>query len=237
MQPAVNETQANHRPRVREAHIRQALRADLTARHEDESDTRIIDEFECARSRVDVAVVNGALHGFEIKSEADTLDRLRTQVPSYNSVFDAMTLVVAPKHLAKVGALLPDWWGIVAARTTPDGVRLDPVRPGGRNVSVDAKCLARLLVRSEVLSILRTLGLGRSLGRAPAFRLRERLVTELPLTALARHVRDAIKGRACVEPAEPRIPCDDSCTTAPTAAARQTNRDWLLSLRFPGRPC
>ena len=50
-------------------------------------------------ARVDVAVVNGSLHGYEIKSARDTLERLPKQSELYSSVFDTITLVTAENHL------------------------------------------------------------------------------------------------------------------------------------------
>jgi hypothetical protein len=48
----------------------------------------MLDEFglEHGEVRVDVAVINGELHGYEIKSERDTLERLPRQVKAYSAV-------------------------------------------------------------------------------------------------------------------------------------------------------
>ncbi len=61
--------------------IRPLLREWLRARHEGDPETVILDELGICRGRVriDLTVVNGLLHGYEIKSDRDTLARLATQ--------------------------------------------------------------------------------------------------------------------------------------------------------------
>jgi hypothetical protein len=53
----------------------------------------IIDELGLCRGtvRVDIAVVNGVLKGYEIKGDQDTLRRLASQAATYNRIFDTMT--------------------------------------------------------------------------------------------------------------------------------------------------
>jgi len=58
---------------MREIDIRRALLADVRQRHRDEPDTLIREELGVCQgiARVDLAVVNGSVHGYEIKSEQD----------------------------------------------------------------------------------------------------------------------------------------------------------------------
>lgn len=49
--------------------------------------------------RADLAVLDGCFYGVEIKSAADTLKRLPSQMEGYARYFDRTILVVAPKHL------------------------------------------------------------------------------------------------------------------------------------------
>ncbi|WP_052770006.1 sce7726 family protein [Paenibacillus sp. IHB B 3415] len=55
-----------------------------------DSTTIVVDELDVCfgSARVDVAVINGRLHGFEIKSESDNLDRLPSQIEFYSRVFE-----------------------------------------------------------------------------------------------------------------------------------------------------
>ena len=81
--------------------IRAVLRSRLFLKHPDEADTVVIEELGLCRGqvRVDVAVVNGLLHGYEIKSDRDSLCRLGVQVEVYGKVFDQATLVVGDRHM------------------------------------------------------------------------------------------------------------------------------------------
>ncbi len=58
--------------------IRNELKRRLAARYAEDSDTIILDELRLRHgaARIDVALVNGIIHGFELKSEKDTLKRL-----------------------------------------------------------------------------------------------------------------------------------------------------------------
>lgn len=62
--------------------IRSALHRKKLRQLHERADTLVIDELGLAhaKARVDVAVINGCLHGYEIKSAQDTLDRLAGQL-------------------------------------------------------------------------------------------------------------------------------------------------------------
>ena len=61
--------------------IRASLHRRLVAKHQDEKGVVLIDELGLCKgsARVDLAVVGNQLHGYEIKSDRDSLRRLRTQ--------------------------------------------------------------------------------------------------------------------------------------------------------------
>jgi hypothetical protein len=56
-----------------------------------------------------VAVINGSLHAFEIKSDSDTLDRLPYQIEAYKGVFEYVTLVCGSRLLKRACSYVPDW--------------------------------------------------------------------------------------------------------------------------------
>ena len=94
--------------------VREALHAKVLLAHRDDPHTLVVDELGLCEgeARVDIAVVNGFIHGFEIKSERDTLERLPHQVEVYSLVLDRVTLVVAENHAAHAMEVIPDWWGV-----------------------------------------------------------------------------------------------------------------------------
>ena len=74
---------------------------------------RTIEEKTIGNSRADViAVVEGELLGFEIKSDSDTYTRLKTQIRDYERFCDRCFIVVGEKH-TQVESHVPDHWGII----------------------------------------------------------------------------------------------------------------------------
>lgn len=133
-------------------------------------DTIVIDELglDHGACRVDIAVINGHIRGVEIKADADVLYRLPGQIEAYGAVVDRATLIAAPRHIDKAMAMLPDWWGVIAAEQRASGtIAFRTVRPERANRTVDPLTLARLLWRPEAAAILRELGFAEKLLRRP----------------------------------------------------------------------
>jgi len=104
--------------------------------------------------RVDLAVINSKLHGYEIKSYADNLDRLTSQQETYNRIFDRMTLVADYRHVEKAVKLVPQWWGLIAASEVDGQTVLNDIWPSRQNLNVDPFAMSQLLWRNEALDIL-----------------------------------------------------------------------------------
>lgn len=188
---------------MREHEIRRALLDELASLHVD--DTLILEELGLDQGavRVDVAVVNGLLSGFEIKSDWDNLERLPAQRDVYNAVFDEVTVVAGRRHLNRVLPLVPDWWGIIIAEQTGDGLPLRMERPAAQNPTRNSEMLARLLWRDEAVAVLTRHGVT---GMSSASRrvLWARLAAELSVDELSLEVRLALKGRSGWSTARPR---------------------------------
>lgn len=104
------------------------------------------------------------MHGYEIKSEIDSLTRLESQVHHYSEVFQYCTLVVAEKHEEKALALIPDWWGVIVVVSKgfdAYGEILDKhilleVRPALENPTARSSyALTQLLWRTELLDMIK----------------------------------------------------------------------------------
>ena len=99
-----------HRGRPDSEHaIRIALKSRYLRRHQGRDDVLMIDELGLAhaRGRVDLAVFNGHLHGYEIKSAGDTLDRLPRQLAIYSGTLQKLSVVVATRHLEAAATIVP----------------------------------------------------------------------------------------------------------------------------------
>ena len=137
--------------------IRSALHRERLRHHKEHFGTLVIDELGLAhaRSRVDVAVINGYIHGYEIKSAQDDLERLGSQMDVYRQTLQKLTIVAASKHLQMVLFKVPDWCGVIEAVLGPrGGIKLRSVRSARSNPDIDPVMLAHLLWRPEALDLL-----------------------------------------------------------------------------------
>lgn len=106
-------------------------------------------------ARVDIAVANGKLWGYEIKSDADSLIRLPLQEPHYSKTFDKMVVVIGHKFTDSIVNYIPDWWGVILARETKKKtVVLDNIRTAKQNPNISAESLLELLWAEELRSLL-----------------------------------------------------------------------------------
>jgi hypothetical protein len=183
---------------MRDLDVRQALHRTVLKNHHGDANTLVIDELGLRHGvcRVDIAVVNGLLHGFEIKSESDTLARLPSQVIYYSSVLDKATLVVGEKHACMVGEFLPEWWGIkVAYEGARGSIAFAHERKPRQNPSLDPVAIAELLWKNEVVIILRQYGVNEAFLRKPRAVLYRYIAENIDLKKLGEFVRKALKDR------------------------------------------
>src|ERR1700755_210395 len=122
---------------MRDRDIRSALHRVLQAEHATDQHTLIVDELGLCQgaARADVAVLNGSLAGFEIKSDRDTLARLPNQAQIYGRVFDYVTIVVGAKHARSIRSSVPSFWGITVASEMDGHLELKTRRQAKRNAS------------------------------------------------------------------------------------------------------
>lgn len=216
--------------------VRTVLAAEIERRYKGDSDTLIIQELGvCAGdARIDLAVVNGKLHGYEIKSDLDTLDRLPLQSLVFNAVFDLVTIVVGAHHLDAARTIVPEWWGIVRAGPG-NPVTLSEVRAPKTNPSPDPMAIARLLWRQEALSLLEKAGLEHGVKSKPRDVIYRRLVESFPLAKLQRLVRNQLKAREGWRSGPTPFRCGDLSRSSARSQHSPANRRWLLSLGSPDR--
>lgn len=141
--------------------IRSALHRKRLAQLKSHPDTLVIDELGLAhaKSRIDIAVINGCIQGYEIKSAKDSLGRLSSQIAIYSQTLQKLTIVAASRHLEGVLAAVPYWCGVIEAEQGPrGGIRLNVVRSARSNPDIDPVMMAHLLWRPEVLQLLSQIG-------------------------------------------------------------------------------
>ena len=189
---------------LRDPEIRSALWQHLRAEYGADGETEIVDELSICRAgaRADLAVINGHLAGFEIKSDVDRLDRLPSQVRFYGRVFDRMTLVAGTRHLSAAARHVPDWWELWSAGRVPGGVELRRVRPGAANPAPSRFSRAQLLWRDDMLELLAEQG-GQNVTRWPRRKLIPALLEALEPDMLDAEVRSRLRRRARLRRCDP----------------------------------
>lgn len=182
---------------MKDRDIRAQLRLFLMAQHEGDANTLLLDELGLCQgeSRVDMAVVNGSLNGFEIKSECDTLLRLPLQQNIYDKTLDTITIVTGSSHLAAVLEKVPIWWGVIEAYTSDCSVKLKVIREAQQNQTVDSYSVLQLLWRDEAYEELERRGLHHGLKGKPRRLLWQRLAEDLTPEEVSEVVRRRLKSR------------------------------------------
>jgi len=197
---------------MNDALIRQNFHRKVLRRYHSASDVLVLDELGLmhGRCRADIALVNGRLIGYEIKSDEDSLDRLDEQVIAYSAVFDRASLIVGERHSKFVKSLVPRWWGIVVARRHSEHeVRFKTLRSPELNRRVNPYALAQLLWSNEASALLEELGEPPNVLRQRRAALYERLVKLLSLAELRRQVTSCLKMRKNWRSRAPLIPDGD----------------------------
>ncbi|MHB1843986.1 MAG: sce7726 family protein [Deltaproteobacteria bacterium] len=183
---------------MRDCDVRSALHTKVLADHYDQPDTLVLNELGLwyGTARVDVAVINGRIHGFEIKSDADTLERLDGQAAVYSAVLDRVTLVVGEKHLSAAQSRIPDWWGIKVARQgARQAVHFAEMRRPTDNPSMIPVAVAALLWCHELEDLLGECNSLRGVKGKSRDILSRRAAEVLNLSDLRAAVRARLKAR------------------------------------------
>ncbi|PIW27259.1 MAG: hypothetical protein COW30_11115 [Rhodospirillales bacterium CG15_BIG_FIL_POST_REV_8_21_14_020_66_15] len=178
--------------------IRIALHTKRLRRAKAQPDTLVIDELGLAhaKSRIDIAVINGCIHGYEIKSSKDTLDRLNTQIDIYRQTLQKLTIVAAPKHIAGIMTNTPEWCGVMAAEQGPrGGIRFNVLRNAVANPEIDPVMMAHLLWRDEVIELLDQAGYASKDLRRPRKQLYEMLCEAMTLREITASIRSFMAQR------------------------------------------
>lgn len=107
------------------------------------------------RARIDIALFNGHIEAFELKSDFDTLKRLQHQRDNLAHYFDRLTLVSTKKHFDRATNMLPEWWGLILAEKAPTGIRLRRMRGPKLNAERVVEKQLSLLWREDLVELAR----------------------------------------------------------------------------------
>jgi hypothetical protein len=109
-------------------------------------------------SKLDVAVLNGRLEGFEIKSDRDSTARLSRQMSQYEQVCDRLSIITTERHRAAIEELVPAWCGIFIVSVSEGHIRISTWRAPRENPKWDILAVLLLLWQEETLKFAHSLG-------------------------------------------------------------------------------
>jgi hypothetical protein len=73
----------------------------------------MLTEFRVGNCKADVVILNGTSVAYEVKSERDSLARLKQQLAAYLQVFDQVNVLVGENHLDATLAAVPEQVGVL----------------------------------------------------------------------------------------------------------------------------
>lgn len=117
--------------------------------------TRMFEEKRIGRSRADVVMLTSrCLTGLEIKSDADTYDRLKRQVRDYDRFCDMNYVVVGRSHERHVEEHVPAHWGVLTVAADGTEIMIEEKRSAAANPRIKRERQLTLLWRPELNHLL-----------------------------------------------------------------------------------
>lgn len=178
--------------------LRKVLEKELAEYRATGHNAEIFDELGVRHgtARIDIAIINGIMHGYEIKSDRDTLERLPEQIKEFSAVFDKLTLVVGKQHLYQAVQMIPDWWGVIVAKFDANNhVIFQTIREPENNKEQVGISIARLLWREEALKILEERNSADGVRNKPREFIYERLADVLDTATIKEQVSTLLVSR------------------------------------------
>lgn len=134
--------------------IRELLKTTELSHFIEDPNSKVVEELclPVAQARIDIAVVNGAFHGYEIKSASDNLKRLPSQLDAYSKVFDFISVVTEEKYSRHIIKDLPNWIGVILCDEETKSIK--QIRKPKQNKNREGFFIAKLLWRNELIDCL-----------------------------------------------------------------------------------
>ena len=115
---------------------------------------RIFEEKTMGRSRADIImIVENEIIGLEIKSDADTYDRLKRQARDYNKFCDRNYIVIGKSHLKHVKEHIAKAWGIICVQEDGESIEITEIRPADINPKCKLEHQMKWMWRPELRRI------------------------------------------------------------------------------------
>jgi hypothetical protein len=189
-------------------------------------DVVIVNELalESFSRRADLALVNGSIELFEIKSEADTLTRLPGQVETFSRFCDKLHVVGAQCHIEGILSSTPEH---VAVWQFDNEKGIKIIRRGSKTLLRDKKSLIKLVNVQELRQLLTAHKIKVS---SPRRKYLEAAAQQLTAEKLRLGVLQALKDRYAYTTAQfINAVSERSVTSAHIAALKRKKADSLVT--------
>lgn len=117
--------------------------------------TRMFEEKIMGRSRADIIMLTESrLIGLEIKSDADTYERLKRQIRDYDKFCDECYVVIGKSHEKHVEEHIPVWWGILMVEARGSEIVISEKKAASPNPKMKKEHQITILWRPELQNLL-----------------------------------------------------------------------------------
>ena len=141
---------------------------------------RFFEEKIIGKSRADIMmVIDNALIGIEIKSDADSYVRLKGQIKDYNKFFDYNFVVIGTTHVQHIFEHVPDEWGIITVELVDGEPDFYILRRPQKNPKCKLQNQMTFLWRRELENIKKTCIKFKYADKSKDF-LRKKLIEKVP---------------------------------------------------------
>lgn len=116
---------------------------------------RVFEEKNLGKARADMLMLtDDSIVGIEIKSDADSYERLKRQVRFYNKYCDRNYVAVGKSHERHVEKHVPPFWGIIIVAAEEGVILVREKRPALANPKMKADHQIAIMWRPELQRIL-----------------------------------------------------------------------------------
>ncbi len=156
---------------------------------------RFFDELTMGKSRADIVVVTeDGLCGVEIKSDADTYERLSRQVKDYDRFFDRNYAVVGTKHAGHIREHVPEYWGVITVEEINGKTDFYLMREAQPHKKVKLTNQMSLLWRREFAILQKNNGLYKYPGKSKAY-VKKYIMEKVPENELKKQMIEVLFDR------------------------------------------
>ena len=134
-------------------------------------------------------------HGYEIKSDRDTLRRLKNQVELYSKVVDRATIVLGERHLSEAMGIVPKWWGVLLIQPGVKSPRIKAVRRARKNPGIEPRSLVELLWLDDAVALLEQRDAARGIRGKPRRIVWDKVCEYFKVSEISAAVREHVKAR------------------------------------------